>query len=1197
MSASPQIVTVLGERVSLEPTTFTKGEAFLVPFADAYKYPGMTGSEETVLKKLFETLFSGSNPFSLSPSQPQPPCSQKEKDILLKSLQYRFGLLRNELILLRKSQSDSLRLRQVLNQIQALKEYIDFASTTTNCKEMDEDILAETLGDLSDDQINQLLRQFVFFILQGSHPLQAHLGRDPNPKGFVARLSQNPLPNFQGFMKEYRGSKHPVPAPIERVLQATELDLQAMKNDMEAALQSKTKEIIAYVKSVIPEDSSFWENLDQTDLKKLVDRLIETIQTFHADLNQLEAEKADCEKSLIALRNQVQALANEKAALQNRITILEQEKDGLVKSLSGTTSSQEIDAIRAEYDASYEALQDAMFSLQIKYNELQAKCDEKDDEYEVLADILEERNAEVEALKAKQGDLVKLQLTVDSLTAQLADANTKLKECADLQAQVAALKIQIGKQEATITELRQTAGPQTRKIQELTEERNALRSQLEELQEIKSDRDSLQEEVEKIVASLSQDKETVLTLLASVQRDRASYANSDDPILQKIVALATTLRKSNETPTTLGADVGDLLKLVQSELTELNGKIQALTASLQEKEAEIEAARASMERSQEILTTIEAGRKDLEAKEIAFDSDKAFVEEAIRSVEEAKELRALKERLDHTVGSLTELNASLEKNMEALRSRMQAELDEVRGKLTDTTDELTQERRKTKSQEGLLLQQDTLVNTLRSQIQGLEQEKEQLALQFQQQTQESLRRLKEVEEKNLRDCEERLAALRKEEEDKRQQLLTAQGSQKGALDQKMNDLLRRIGVVEGERNAFEAELDVKKGELQLQMSAFESQTKDLQAKLEALEIKLAEAEANLEKATARAIAAEGEVSAMGEDIKVLRGKIASELEEKDKLFTLMYSISNWIVSGGTAPQPVVDPSLKKYQLEPILQTFSDALQKNAKVESPSDAGVKGLNRCYLVFFISYVFSRHFPKLETTDPDASYQRIYMSFFSTVLQKLYTVLEKPIPGKLEKVGSSIPLQHKAKYLMNLLMPLIKGMELVHESGKHGADVMKFFGLDKDQLETLHSLHKILLDTIKEKSISIKTFDTYVDRRTGSAEDDIKNLYLRFLKKPDASETPVILYVKPGEKGLSKYTFASDAEFYGFLESPVDKSTAAAKVSPPLDSQLKTDPVFGFYMLFYLFMFVVRDYLSSVEGEFDKAGCPLPAILKHR
>jgi hypothetical protein len=86
---------------------------------------------------------------------------------------------------------------------------------------------------------------------------------------------------------------------------------------------------------------------------------------------------------------------------------------------------------------------------------------------------------------------------------------------------------------------------------------------------------------------------------------------------------------------------------------------------------------------------------------------------------------------------------------------------------------------------------------------------------------------------------------------------------------------------------------------------------------------------------------------------------------------------------------------------------------------------------------------------------------------------------------------------------------------------------------------------------------------------------------------------MYIRPDAAEVPKFSFASDLDFSQFLSAPVKEATE--KVSPAAASALKKNPVFSFSLMFYLFLFIVKDYLSSVEGELNKAGCPLPQILR--
>jgi hypothetical protein len=232
----------------------------------------------------------------------------------------------------------------------------------------------------------------------------------------------------------------------------------------------------------------------------------------------------------------------------------------------------------------------------------------------------------------------------------------------------------------------------------------------------------------------------------------------------------------------------------------------------------------------------------------------------------------------------------------------------------------------------------------------------------------------------------------------------------------------------------------------------------------------------------------------GQEISDLRGQIMSDTMEKAVLYEIITNIANWISSKGTLEMPPIDEGLdRKYGISRILNAFLETLGEDQEDSKESSILSAAMSRCYLVFFMSYVYSRHFPAKQ--DKEYNYQSLITTFCNETIKKIYSMLEAGIPGKLEKVGSEIPVQLKSKYVMNIFLPLVKQMELVHEKGNKGADFLKFSTLDADQLTILHKIHKILSDQIKLNKDIQSTANNYFLRRSGNTDDDISNLYLRF------------------------------------------------------------------------------------------------------
>ena len=1198
MSTKPQILTVLGEQVSLEPISFDPSEKFLVSFDDKYKVPGMTDGEVVALKAIFTKLFSGSGILSSlvsSKTNPLPPCSEDEKNLLLKSLSHRFGSLRNELITERQSQSDSVRLRQITDHLQTLKQYIDFIKKSTACEELDESVLAETVGDLTDEQIQELLRQFVFFVLQGQHPLEQFRGRDPNPKGFVARLSKKPMTDFDHFLDEYRQKKHPVPFPIEKVLQVTKAGVDAMEGEIKDSLQEKVNEIVASLSAVFPEESEFWNNLDASNLDAILDRLVELIQTLQQDIEDCEKQARIDQSHVVDLDDERQRLEQELSALQARLYIAETAQANFEKNSLNNASEAEVEELREQMQQSIDALRREIQQREWEENDLAQRLEEAEQEIEAKNQIVAEKEAALAKCKEIEQTNQQLLKTIGAYQQQLLEAKQRIQECEEIETKAKTLEKTLARRESELVELRKAAGPLTQEIDMHLREKRELEQKREALEADVQETQSLLTKFAAFAESLAQEKSIVLDLLGDIERQRASLVSNDDGILQRMKSLRQTLSQNDAIPSNLGQEVTILLKAVQEESARKEEELTALNRQLQEKEDQINAAKQAMEESNELLQEIRAGRIALNGKGTKYGTDKEFLQAARKAVEAEKDLAEQKVTLEATLAELQAKNDSLVADMAALQTRLQTELEKTRGSLQASQDELAAEREKSVGLQSTVARQESSLTGLQEQLARKEEEMIAAKETLEQERVQTASKISSLQESSLRDCEDRLNALRAEEEAKRQTLLGAQGAEKGTLEKKIQDLLTQITGVEGQRDAFEAELEVEQGKLQMIQANLEQTRIEHEATVNSLQQQIQQLGDEKTKAVGVSASLQAQVTSQASEIEDLRGQVMSDSSEKEKLYEVISKVSAWIASGATTEMPTIDQTLNgKYGLNRIVESFLAVLPKQGEETEETDSSISGLSRCYLVFFMTYVYARHFPT--KTDADSSYQSEIVAFLKSILTELYRQLEVGIPGKLESVGAGgIPVQLKSKYLMNILLPLIKQMELVHESGKKGADFLKYSLLDQDQLETLHKLHKIVSDKLRMKDIT-KTLNLYVTRKTGNVDDDIANLYLRFYHESKTNqEYPVILYTLPDGKEIPKFTFGTETDFTQFLASPAQKATL--KVGSPLDKQLVTKPVFSFNLLFYLFLFVVKDYLSSIEGELDKAGCPLPQILKHR
>jgi hypothetical protein len=103
-----QILTIAGEAVSLVPTGFPKGEEAIVAFDQYYLPPGVSPSDSLLLKSTMRDLFSPGKKDVFDKESGKeletrisatflPPCNEFQKQLVLRSLQFRFDLLRKKL--------------------------------------------------------------------------------------------------------------------------------------------------------------------------------------------------------------------------------------------------------------------------------------------------------------------------------------------------------------------------------------------------------------------------------------------------------------------------------------------------------------------------------------------------------------------------------------------------------------------------------------------------------------------------------------------------------------------------------------------------------------------------------------------------------------------------------------------------------------------------------------------------------------------------------------------------------------------------------------------------------------------------------------------------------------------------------------------------------------------------------------------
>ena len=757
-----QVLNIVGEQVSFVPTGLSPQETAIVEFDTFYRPEGVSEEQATVLKNTMKAIFA-QQPLTKADAttgeeskettrEAFPPCDEVAKDLVIQSLLHRKQLLESQLyelgIILSPNQLKTkiLELEQSGKLNAALKtgqgSLVKGASTlleethlkhwrelTKFLKRFEMSPTCVSLGDLSykdivvdltDEKIQELLKQFVFFLLQGKHPLKEYEGTDPTSPAFIARLQKKPLgTKFATFLDTYKANKLPIPPPIAKVLQATDLDPAAMAQAIQEAVDAELKRIVVEIKTkIIPETDPIWTTIsDPPNLLELIDRLRERqleaedeIKALQQQILQLtdqvkaceqaktavQAEQArtqariaeleddqkkdlldineDYERRIKELERQIQELQEEKAATQAEIDSLAFENQDLKSELYrlkgevedleeiNTKAKQDIDALRAEHTAALAAAE---------------------------ARVGEKEAARAAAVAAADDATSKLAATTTELASTKAslDAANKLVETKDQT--IAELTKRVAEQDAALTTTREDLATKTAEAAQLAAQ----------LAETQLRIGSLSERIDEIETSLTQASGVATELaqdLTEADEELTRLTEELNAETTKAADLQTQLNKCEEekkvlqgqatADTSSAAELAGKLRVAEEEKGAAQARVDELAASVKRLDAELAEAKAALSRS-EAETLSEKQRADAQEQTVGRlaqegkDKDQQITAATTRA---ATAEDKLKQAEDAVAATIQEKDEAITKTKEELETQFNTALQKTKDELEAT---------------------------------------------------------------------------------------------------------------------------------------------------------------------------------------------------------------------------------------------------------------------------------------------------------------------------------------------------------------------------------------------------------------------------------------------------------------------------------------------------------------------------------
>ncbi len=626
------LITILGENVALTPTGLAPSETSIVEFDRYYIPPDISGNDALLLKNTMREVFQNKLKKVVNTDsgeelddkviQAFPPCGEEEKALVLKSLVHRKAVLEqqlfnigiktpeelrakiNEMVTTKKNEplqgQDSMLARQLLVHYLRLKRFINTYNEQQFCIYLEDIAYGELQQDLTDEKVVELLKQFVFFVLQSHHPLDDFKKSDPTAPAFVSRLERHPLKEkFDAFLESYTDNDLPIPPAIASVLEATELSPEAMEDEIQRRVKKCREDILKKIHSILPPTDTFWKRVkNKDDLDSVLDALLQYPKDLLVEIKTLEAEKAALEskrntadQAKLLLENQKNALTKLVSDLQAQltaekgkdaqITTLTQERDDAIKQL--TARQGELDTLRRQCDERVRALEGRIQASQAQIGTLTTDMTALRAENDKLKGIADQA----------QTDMRGLQQQLDQQKALVAE-----KEAARLTAEKVA-KASANELAEKVRELATARGDVTTQgelIKAKDDDIGSLRKQIKDQEKaaaaVQQELNAKKEELRKLNEQLGLTKQEVLALQDKIQTLAQAQTDSKDQEA-KDKAERINLRAPLEAAARQAAELEIAVGAAKKEADELKLSAKGSTAGMAKLTADLEAANAA----------------------------------------------------------------------------------------------------------------------------------------------------------------------------------------------------------------------------------------------------------------------------------------------------------------------------------------------------------------------------------------------------------------------------------------------------------------------------------------------------------------------------------------------------------------------------------------------------------------------------
>ena len=229
------LINIAGEEVQVEEAGFNRNQHHnKVSFSEKY-FPDATGEFMQCAKNTFMMVF-GSNK-EVNDNNPIPPCKKEDRELILGGLRHRYATLTNDIISIKQNGGvqDGVHLRAKILHLERLRLLImgmEENAKNKNCNDYNESggLLGFGIEDTQlDEQFRELIRKFVYVIIQKSNPMK-NVGTNygltdaevANLVKEVSRVDTGTQPAITSYVQKWAEEKNErVPSVVGSVLGAT----------------------------------------------------------------------------------------------------------------------------------------------------------------------------------------------------------------------------------------------------------------------------------------------------------------------------------------------------------------------------------------------------------------------------------------------------------------------------------------------------------------------------------------------------------------------------------------------------------------------------------------------------------------------------------------------------------------------------------------------------------------------------------------------------------------------------------------------------------------------------------------------------------------------------------------------------------------------------------------------------------------